>query len=300
MDIEFCRGFITLARCLNFTEAAAKLNITQPALSKRMLALEKELGTCLLERNRKGVSLTDTGRMFFENASVIVSEFDKGKAAIKQAQERKPVRIVGDLDEPDVSVMLSMIAILARQSFDAVLFDRTSANPLGAVVDGGADVYIGFTVPDRLEELGLAYGVFTAASLLAVVRKDHDLAQKEAVTWHDLKDQTFVQFVGEKTDRSFDQIEEACLHAGFSPKKREVPAENSVEFFGSPLMDNVLVWKKSQREVDVLLQMGQRAGIPIQDENNCLTAYFAYRPENAERLERFLTYSKEVRQQLGS
>ena len=298
MEIEYCRGFITLARCLNFTEAAAKLNITQPALSKRMMALEKELGTCLLERNRKGVHLTDTGRIFFENASVIVSEFDKAKDAIRLTQERKPIRVVGDLDEPDVAVMLSMIAILARQSFDSVLFDRNVADPLAAVAEGAADVYIGFRTADQLEEAQLNVGTFTATPLLAVVRKDHALAENASVTWRDLKDQTFVQFVGEKTDRSFDQIEAACLHAGFTPKKREVPAENSVEFFSSPLMDNVLVWKCSQKEVDMLLQMGQRAGIPIQDERNHLVAHYAYRPENEQRLERFLGYVAEVRQQL--
>ena len=42
MNIESCREFIELAQCLNFTEAAGNLNITQPALSKHMLALEKE------------------------------------------------------------------------------------------------------------------------------------------------------------------------------------------------------------------------------------------------------------------
>ena len=44
MNIETCREFIELAQCLNFTKAAGNLNITQPALSKHMLALEKEFG----------------------------------------------------------------------------------------------------------------------------------------------------------------------------------------------------------------------------------------------------------------
>lgn len=299
MDIEYCRGFITLARCLNFTEAATKLNITQPALSKRMAALEKELGTRLLERNRKGVHLTDTGRLFFENASVIVSEFDKGKEAIRRVNERKPIRVVGDLDESDVAVMLSMLAILARQDFDSVQFDRTASNPLKAVATGEADVYIGFATPEQLEENGLVYRQFSTTPLLAVVRNDHTLAQKQSVTWRDLQGQTFVQFVGEKTDRCFDQIENACKAAGFTPKKRKVPAESSVDFFSSPLMDSVLVWKKSQREVDTLLQMGQRAGIPIQDEGNCLIAYCAYQANNAPRLEQFLKYAEEVGQQLN-
>ncbi|MDR1713676.1 MAG: LysR family transcriptional regulator, partial [Coriobacteriales bacterium] len=44
MQIETFREFIELAQCLNFTEAAKRLNMTQPGLSKHILALEKDLG----------------------------------------------------------------------------------------------------------------------------------------------------------------------------------------------------------------------------------------------------------------
>ena len=50
--------FLTAARCLNFTEAAAQLYISQPALSQQISALEKELNMQLFVRSKKKVYLT--------------------------------------------------------------------------------------------------------------------------------------------------------------------------------------------------------------------------------------------------
>ncbi|WP_238329212.1 LysR family transcriptional regulator [Eggerthella lenta] len=88
MNIESCREFIELAQCLNFTEAAGNLNITQPALSKHMLALEKEFGIELLDRGKKGVQLTEGGRILFESAGVIVNEYDKTRNTLEQLKAK--------------------------------------------------------------------------------------------------------------------------------------------------------------------------------------------------------------------
>ena len=58
MNIDFYREFIVLGRCLNFTEAAEKLHITQPALSKHLAALE-QFGAELLIRNRRTAQLSE-------------------------------------------------------------------------------------------------------------------------------------------------------------------------------------------------------------------------------------------------
>ena len=55
---------VTLAEELNFTRAAGRLKITQPALSKQIAELENQLGFVLFERNQKRVELTDAGQVF--------------------------------------------------------------------------------------------------------------------------------------------------------------------------------------------------------------------------------------------
>ena len=61
MDYRKVQLFLAAARYGNLTEAAASMEISQPALSKSIKALEKTLGVRLLERGRFGVSLTPFG-----------------------------------------------------------------------------------------------------------------------------------------------------------------------------------------------------------------------------------------------
>lgn len=63
--MDMYREFITLARCLNFTQAAEELHMTQPALSKHIAALEREFGAELFIRDRRTVQLSEAGRILF-------------------------------------------------------------------------------------------------------------------------------------------------------------------------------------------------------------------------------------------
>ena len=68
LDLRRLRYFVTVAEELSFIRAARLLNMTQPALSRQIGALEHDLGTRLLERDRRGTALTAAGRQLLEDA----------------------------------------------------------------------------------------------------------------------------------------------------------------------------------------------------------------------------------------
>lgn len=72
-DIPF---FVEVAKQKNFSRAADILDMPVSTLSRRIQALERELGTQLFYRSARKVELTDTGREFFERCSSIVSEME--------------------------------------------------------------------------------------------------------------------------------------------------------------------------------------------------------------------------------
>jgi len=72
MDINQLRYFISVAQTLNFSEAARRNGLTQPSISHHIGELEKQLGTRLFLRDKRSVSLTDTGRAFLPSALEIV------------------------------------------------------------------------------------------------------------------------------------------------------------------------------------------------------------------------------------
>ena len=84
--IRYIREFLELASTLNYTEAAKRLHMTQPALSKHIDAMEKQLGAKLLVRSSSGVELTATGRGFLADARRIVEEYDY---ALEKIEARK-------------------------------------------------------------------------------------------------------------------------------------------------------------------------------------------------------------------
>ena len=77
------RSLVVVAQSGAITEAASTLGLTQPALSRRIQQLEEELGTSLFERSRKGVILTEAGRMAYREAVHLVDRFDRLKDDIQ-------------------------------------------------------------------------------------------------------------------------------------------------------------------------------------------------------------------------
>lgn len=58
--------FLEIVNENNFTKAASKLFITQPAISRYIAALENELGFCLFDRTNKHVKLTEVGELYYD------------------------------------------------------------------------------------------------------------------------------------------------------------------------------------------------------------------------------------------
>ncbi|GAB4345123.1 MAG: LysR family transcriptional regulator [Gammaproteobacteria bacterium] len=82
MDIAALDTFVTVARCASFSEAAHQLHLTQPAISKRIAALETELGTRLFDRVGRQIALTEAGRALLPRAERILEELADSRRAL--------------------------------------------------------------------------------------------------------------------------------------------------------------------------------------------------------------------------
>ncbi|APY84790.1 LysR family transcriptional regulator [Streptomyces alfalfae] len=84
-DTVSLRYFLVLAEELNFTRAAARIGIAQPALSARIRRLEKELGSALLVRDTRSVALTTAGAALAETAPPALAALDRAWDTARRA-----------------------------------------------------------------------------------------------------------------------------------------------------------------------------------------------------------------------
>ena len=88
MELRVLKYFLTVADEGNITRAADILHVTQPTLSRQLIELEDELGTALLIRGKRSVTLTDEGFLFKQQAEMIVELSDKLEHTFKDKKRR--------------------------------------------------------------------------------------------------------------------------------------------------------------------------------------------------------------------
>ncbi len=82
MNSRQLRYFVCIAQSGSFNAAADVLHVAQSALSRQIKDLEEELGGVLFDRGSRGVTLSDTGKVLFERAKFILSQFEEARTEI--------------------------------------------------------------------------------------------------------------------------------------------------------------------------------------------------------------------------
>jgi LysR family hydrogen peroxide-inducible transcriptional activator len=93
MDLRQIRYFVAVADAGSFVGGAKRAFVTQPTLSAAIAAFEAELGFALLERQARGVVLTEKGRSVLETARTILRETERLKAISRGQQTVKPLKM---------------------------------------------------------------------------------------------------------------------------------------------------------------------------------------------------------------
>lgn len=82
MDLHGLSAFIAVADCGSFSRAGERLHLSQPAISKRIAALEDALGSRLFDRIGRRIDLTDAGRTLLPHARRVLAEMEDGRRAL--------------------------------------------------------------------------------------------------------------------------------------------------------------------------------------------------------------------------
>lgn len=128
MDIKVLAAYITVANEGNITHAAEQLHITQPALSRQLMRLEKELGVRLFVRGKHSIQLTEEGLLFKRRAQEIIKLAERTKMDLAQTGAVLSGEIIIGCNESQA--MQEVVAMISsfRKLHRAVQFQLQSGN----------------------------------------------------------------------------------------------------------------------------------------------------------------------------
>lgn len=129
MQLDDLRIFLATVDARSFTAAARKLSLSKQFVSRRVMALEAELGVRLLVRNTRKLAITDLGRELYERARRILTEVDDAAQAMssQQAEPRGLLRVSAPMSFGMTHLSPLVTQFLKRNDavrFEVVLSDR--------------------------------------------------------------------------------------------------------------------------------------------------------------------------------
>lgn len=118
MEFDQVQAFLEIVRSGGFARASAELHLSQPAVSRRIQLLERELGAPLFDRQGRGAALTDAGRAFLPHARALLASVQDGIEAVTAIRD-------GSLG----AVTLALVGTLASSRLAVRLRAHREAHP---------------------------------------------------------------------------------------------------------------------------------------------------------------------------
>jgi DNA-binding transcriptional LysR family regulator len=226
MEIRHIRSFLSVAETLHFGRSARLINLSQPALSLQIKALEDELGIQLLSRNRQGTVLTEAGQAFREDAAIALErlEFAKRKAQWASAGKLGHIRI-GFISTAGFEIVPNLMRRF-RKSYPDVEFsirNILTGAQLEMIDDGLLDVGFLRLPIENCKQIEVT--TVHREPFVAILPSWHSLSAMKEIRLRELKGNPFVMYAREYAPGFHDLLTGILSNAGVVPKVVQTAGE---------------------------------------------------------------------------
>jgi DNA-binding transcriptional LysR family regulator len=214
LETQELSSFAVLAEQLHFGRAAARLHISQPALSKRIRSLEDKVGGPLLVRNRRGVALTAAGSMFYREARRIIRDVEVAFDAVRGATSGQRGKLRLGVGMSTVHSLVPGALVRFRESSPGVeieIADMSTLSQVEALIAGRLDV--GFVRLPVKHPLVAVRKVLTERLTIATSEKFTG-----PVTMRGIQEQPFILIDRGVSATYHDHCISLCDRSGFTPR----------------------------------------------------------------------------------
>jgi LysR family transcriptional regulator, benzoate and cis,cis-muconate-responsive activator of ben and cat genes len=217
VELRQLRYFVAVAEELHFGHAAQRLRVAQPALSRQIQALEKDLLVQLLFRNRRRVQVTPAGQVFLERARLILARADEAVLAAQRAGGGVSGTLnLGFVGSATYDVLPGVLREFLQSAphVDLTLSEMTVHAQIEALTEKRIDIGL-LRLPAKTE--GLVFRRIAREPLCVALPSSHRLAQLPAVRLAALAGEPFVLFPDHPRPSWTEFVVGLCQQAGFRP-----------------------------------------------------------------------------------
>jgi DNA-binding transcriptional LysR family regulator len=225
MDLKTMEYYVAVVEERSVTRAAERLHMSQPPLTVRLKALEKELGVALLARHGRGVEPTAAGRVFADRARRLLREVqDSAEAARLVGQGVAGTLAVAPGASVAPSLLAGLLGALRSEAPDVAISVSTGTDAAvrDQVSHGEADAGLIHLAPQPADSQdrwrGLETAVVSREPLVVVLRADHPLARHERADVVRLTSETLVVPAAASAPGLYEQLLATWQAAGGSPE----------------------------------------------------------------------------------
>jgi len=212
------RHAVVVAEVLNFHHAANVLGTTQSCVSARIKQLEDALGILLFERRHRGVRLTDAGRHFVAEVSAGIAQLDHAVRTAGATLQGAEGHLAIGLHSPIAAGFLADLRRRYRACYPMIeqsVLEGRSSETIALVRDGKLDVAF---VVGPVNASDCHSRLLWCEPMVIVLPADHPLAEREAITWLDLADETFLVRQGGAGPQVFEHVVRRISAREHSPR----------------------------------------------------------------------------------
>jgi LysR family nitrogen assimilation transcriptional regulator len=120
MDARWLRYFVAIAEAGSFSQAGRHLGVAQPALSRHLKQMEEQLGTSLLRRTARGVTLTEDGELIYRSALAILRQLDTLPELVGGHERAMTGRVVIGLPTSASAVLATPLLLAAMDAYPGI------------------------------------------------------------------------------------------------------------------------------------------------------------------------------------
>lgn len=262
MDIQELEAFWWIAQTGSFNRAAERLYLTQPSVTARIQALEKELGQILFERKPRGVRLTDAGRALLPHAERVLQDVRKARQAV-----------VDLISATGGTLALGCALTTSTYTLPEILARYKAAYPgVEITVRTGRSQQVQQLVLDDTVQLGLVHAPTAPhpeiqavplyeEEILLVAHPAHPLAGEESITVERLADESFI--TPDRSSGYWSVVEQFWAGAGLVPKV--IMELDSIEATKRMVLHNLGITMLPRSCVEREIDMEQLVSLPLGD-----------------------------------